>query len=484
MKSPVLLVILMALSCAHRDDSEIATIYENKWFSANREHSIESTDSKPIPHLFFDVDPQFVRNERSAHVVITSPARSPHAYGVDLPSGQRHYIHTYCEQKDVWKKSGDVFSRPDFSIGYLPRVLDQLGDPHKVLVFGSVSRDVSLLDTNYVKVRMVGAFVEQICVEGNCVGKNTWLSRLVFIAVDPLDRRFQSVASLKAFKKTVDWEQIKSQIENMDGRNPVGDFVSPGIRVRPLISYSEAFSYFKKRSIYFTPVELKRVQNGCHKLYDKFWKDVGEERPEDVVAKTTEELNAKLKVREELRAQKLPVGFSSRLRIFTEKYYSELKTCEKFVYHGNINQNPDKFWFLSYMGMYYRLHANGYYFDCARNVWEKNYVDDNGKIYFDPAKDIGGCSNKSIDTAMSLIPALIKDNNISRTKKYRFIDYDTHAFGTHRKLYQWTSYRQGRFECNEDPNSDIQRKINFSPEEASWKLKGVKDNTTGSELIY
>ncbi len=472
------------MSCAHRDDLEIATIYENKWFSANREHAIEASDSRAVPHLFFDVDPQFVKSERSAHVVITTPYRSPHAYGVDLPSGQRHYIHSYCEQKDVWKKNGDVYSRPDFSIGYLPRVLDQLGDPHKVLVFGSVNREVSLLDSNYIKVRMVGAYVEQVCMEGNCVGKNTWLSRLVFVAVDPLDRRFTDVASLKAFKKTVDWEKVKSQIENMDGRNPLGDFVSPGLRVRPLIGYAEAFAYFKKRSIYFTPSELKRVQKGCHKLYEKFWSDVGEERPEDRQAKTVDELNVKLKLREEIRLKKLPVGFSSRLRVFTEKYYPEMKTCEKFVYHGNINQNPEKFWFLSFMGIFYRLHANGYYFDCGRNIWERNYVDENGKAYYNISKDIVGCSNKSIDMAMKALPGFIKDNNTAMSRKFRFIDYDTHPFGTHRKIYQWTSYKLGKFECTEDPNSVIQTKMIFSPEDMPWKEKDVKDKSQGAKLIY
>ena len=480
-----MVLALLLSGCAHRDEQEIRTIYDTKWFSASKEHRLEDEDSRPLPHLFFDVDPHFVSSDRSANVIISTPYRSSHAYGMDILSGQRHYIHSYCEQKDVWKKDGGTTSRPDFSIGYIPRVLDQLGDPHKVIVIGNVKRERSMLDLNYVRVRMIGAYVEQVCMEGDCLNKNTWLSRLVFVAVDSFDDSYDKVSSLEDLKKHVNWERIKTQIENIDGRNPLGNYVSPAIRVRPLISYDEAFSYFKKRSIYFTPEELTKIQKSCHTLYDKFWKDVGEQRPEDIIANTEQELSDKLKIREALKARKLPVDFSSRLRIFTREYYDEMKTCGKFVYAGNINENAEKFWFLSYMGMFYRLHNDGYYFDCARNKWESNYLDQKGKPYYNPAVDIGTCSNKSIDLAMKELPGFIRQLNTTLTRKYRFIDYDMHPFGTHRKLYSWTKYKLGRFECNEDPNVEIQSKIPVSPEEHPWKNRDMRDKTKiDSEIIY
>ena len=485
MKSPVLLTALILMGCAHRNQQEIVTIYDNKWFSANKEHSIEGPDSKPVPHLFFDVSPDFVSSNRSANVIITTPYRSPHAYGMDLPSGQRYFIHSYCEQKDVWKKQGGTYSRPDFSIGYLPRVLDQLGDPHKVIVFGDVKRERGLLDTNHARVRMVGAYVEQICMEGNCVGKNTWLSRLVFVAVDADDRSFDHIASLKAFKREVKWDKIKTQLENMDGRNPIGQFVSPAIRVRPLIGFSEAFSYFKKRSIYFTPKELVKVQSSCHMLYEKFWTDVGEIRPEDRRTTSKDEFAAKLRLREEIRLQKKPVGFAARLRIFVKKYFNEMKTCEKFVYHGNINQNPDKFWFLSYMGFFFRLHQDGYYYDCGRNIWEKNYLTEDAKPYYDLVSGIDGCSDKNMDLAVKSMAELVRSENLNQTRKFRFVDYDTHAFGSHRKLYSWTKFKLGKFECFDDPNGVIQSKLRYAPEDTPWIDREVKDRTLlDSKIIY
>jgi hypothetical protein len=479
-----MVLVILVSACAHRDHQELTTIYDRNWFNTNTEHSLRDPEGKPLPHLFFDVDPQFVKSDRSANVIIVTPYRSPNAYSLDLPSGQRYFTHSYCSQKDVWKKESGLFGPPHFSIAYLPRVLDQLGNPHRVIVFGNAKREQPLLDINYMRVRMVGAYVENICPEGNCVDRNTWLSRLVFIAVDAADHDYDSVNSLKSFKRKVKWETIKPELENMDGRNPYGEFVTPAVRVRKLLSFNTSFDYFQKRSILFTTEEMKKVQLGCHRLYEKFWTEVGAERPDDAIAKSTLDLEAKLKAREESRRKKLPVGFAARFRQFISTYYSEMKTCEKFVYHGNINSNPDKFWFLSYMGIFLRLHADGYYFDCSRDAWTRNEISTDGKPQYNFLEEIYECSERDIDLAMKNLPTFLKEINRTETRKYRFVDYDMHPFGTHQKIYNWTHYKLNQFECSDNKNENMLEKLSIMPEEAPWLKREPTDKAYNSKIIY
>lgn len=487
LKSLVLILLLSLEGCSFRskkiDDRELMTNFSSHWFTANQEHSLNDTEGKTVHHLFYDVKPDFRRENGSANIIITTPANSRHAYHVDLNSGQRHYDHTYCPQKDVWHTESGSFDRPPFSIGYMPRTLDQLGDPQKVIVFGDSDMPNELLDNNYFNVRVVAAYVEQVCPEGNCVGRDNWLSRLVFVAVDSHDKSLSQIKNKDTFSKKFDWSKLKAYLENIDGRNSMGIEGFPAIRVRPLISFEEAYDYFIKRSITFTDPELKKIQSGCHTLYERLWTDVGEVRIEDAAAIKDADILAKMKLKDELKKQKLPIGFVARLQNFTKKYYSEMGTCERFVYHGNINKNREKFWFLSYMGMYYRLHKEGQYFSCRHKNWMKNTIDDAGKPVYDFKQGIMDCTDRDIDTAMDYMANFLKMLNGSQPPNYRFIDYDTHGFGTHRKIYSWIKTKTNKFECSEDPNLAIQKALPIFPEDVAWKKRDVQEAEDATKII-
>ena len=480
------LLTLLLSSCSWRKveiTAEPEPAISNQWFSVNKNHSLVDSKGEPVSHLLFDNSPELNPNERTVNVLIVTPEGSPYAYELDMNSGQRYYSHSYCKQSDVWNSFSGSLNRPIFSIGYIPRMLDQLGEPQKVIVW---SRRKDFKNESAGKsqpVRLVGAYVEQICPEGNCLGKDNWLSKLVFVGIDAQDMSLVGLKDIKDFQNTIDWKTSKALLENINGRNFIGEQTFPSLRVGQLIPYEEAFDYFQKRSIHLSDVELKKIQRGCHLLYDRLWEEVGKVRPEDMPSKTIEELNAKIKLKESLKEKKLPSSFAARLQKFTKKYFNEVSTCEKFVYHGNLNRDPEAFWFLSYMGIYYRLHREGYFFDCGSRSWQRNIQDDRGRPIHDLKKEIDECGEQEIDMAMNYLPNFLKGLKADKNF-YRFIDYDNRSYGTHSKMYSWIRSKSNKFECRKDPNAEIHKKMNLFPEDIHWKERNIKDIANEMKIIF
>jgi hypothetical protein len=449
LKSPLLLLVsvLIFSSCTRQKERPLEpeiliTTFPNEWFQENSEHALVEGNGSALPHLLFDTTPELNLRDHTVNVVITTPANSPHAYAIDLSSGQRHYSHSYCKQKDAWNQYPGMVNRPGFAQGYIPRVLDQLGTPQKVIVFAKTRNYANILETNYHKVRLLGAYVEQICPEGNCLGKENWLSRLVFIAIDHEDPELSNVRSLEEFKKVFDWDLAKAELGNIDGNNSIGDQTYPATKVGFLVEYDKAFPFFKSRSIFLTEAELKKIRSGCYSLYEKLWEEVGKEKNGE--------------------------AFAKKFQTLTKGYFKEISTCEKFVYHGNVNKNPEKFWFLSYMGIFYRLHRSGYAFSCKNRAWQRNVLDVNGSYVYDLVRDISSCKPQDIDLAMSYLPNFLKGLK-GEQEYFKFVDYDNHEFGTHRKLYSWVKVRALKQACGKDPNTAIRNGISVFPEDISWK---------------
>ena len=489
MKCLSLLAALFLLSCATQKGREfeadaLLSIYEPKWFSANEKHSLRDSAGRIQPHLFFDVSPEFTEKDQFANIIITTLENSHLSYNVDVVSGQRYYSHSYCNQGDVWNQKSGTFGRPYFSIGYMPRVLDQAGDPQKVIVFGGRDRLKASLDHHFVRVRIIGSYIEESCPDANCLGRDTWISRLVFVAVDPQEPNYSDIKDIDDFLVNESWEKLRPTLQNLDGRNFSVDRTYPATRVRKLIPYKESLQMFRKRSAFMSDSEIQKIQKGCHALYDKLWTDVGLDREEDKPSRNQEELKKKLKIREEIKEKNKPLGKMARFRIFIKKYFNETATCEKFVYHGNINSNPEQFWFHSYVGMYTRLHKEGYYFDCRRKAWMENLYNVNGDPVHLLPNEIDLCTNKDIDLAMEYMPNHLKSVKGVLGRFYRFIDYDTHEFGTHRKIYSWVQMKNKKFDCRPDPNSMIMDRMTVFPEDASWKRWDVIDVANELKIIY
>lgn len=452
MKSLIALLLLAISGCAkHQVNREkamrdIMSEIPAKWMAVSSTHSLRDKEGKPEPHLFFDLDPEINRGDNKLKVVITTPKNSPYAYRVDMKSGQRYYHHSYCSQKDVWVKRNGVYDRPSFSTGYLPRVLDQLGEPQKVIVLSNDIEGIFDIDRKFFDVRLIGGYIEKYCKYGDCVFRGNWISRLVLVALDPNDIKNKSVKDITSFNKVYNWPQIQAELENIDGQNFVASEGFPINQVGGLISGSDALLYLKKYSKIFTQSEMLKISKTCHQVYNISWKDVGESNDSEK-------------------------KFSQRFAQFTKKYFKEAVICDKFVYHGNLNENPEKFWFLSYLMMFYRLHNEGHYFDCKNKSWNKNVLDPEGRPSYNLIRSIDSCDDKAINLAMTYFPNYLSGQRNIMQNYYRFIDYDNHYFGTHRKLYTWSPVSPKKFDCSVDPNSEIRKELRIIPEDIEWRQR-------------
>jgi hypothetical protein len=481
----LLLMGLVLVSCTStKKTTELISLQEGRWFKTRPEHSLVGSDGRPVTHLFFDMNPEFGKDGRSVNVILSTLADSEHAYKIDLVSGQRHYDHSYCPQDDIWKEQKGEFARPPYSIGYIPRYLDQLGGPQKVLVFGAPSKFSEVINFRSLRVRIVGAFVERECAEGNCIGKGAWTSRLVFLAVDPRDTSFGHIEDVAGLQKVIEWKDVKGHAENLDGRNLSNGVSYPAIRAGVPLSFEEAFEFFKTHSIFMSDGELGKIRNGCTALYEGLWAEVGFERPEDKAVTNMNELKAKLKIRDEIKAKGGPVGFAQRFQVFTKKYFDEITTCGKFVYAGNLNDHTEKFWFLGQVDLFYRLHKEGFYFDCRNNSWQKNSFDARGEPIYDLKKEIDSCKERNLDGAMTYMPNFLEGLKGSNLEYFRFVDYDNHTFGTHNKLYTWVRTPIKKYDCATDTNDSIRKASKVFPEDVRWRLREVRGLEKEMKIIY
>ena len=488
LKSLPFLALLICGGCSflstEKDTADLALPIEAKWFASEGDHSLIDQQGNAQPHLFYDVDQDKEELSPLVNSVIITNQGSDNHYEFDLFSGQRTFSHAYCSQKDIWNQYSSSIEKPNFSIGIIPGYLDEIGEAQRVILFGGSNKYKKWKVFFEKKVRLVGAFIEQRCLEGDCLVSNTWKSRLVFVGIDPSSKKFETVTDVTGLKLKMNWSKSKATLENIEGRNMGAGSHYPYIRIGQLLPLEDALSYHKRHSIFITAAEANKIKRTCHKMYDRFWKLVGQERPEDHPAATIAELKAKAKLIETLKKKKKAIGFSARLKTFINKYQNEFQTCQKFVYSGNINKDADKFWFLNYMTIYLRLHKEGYYFDCRNRSWQKNKNDSLGRPLYDLKKGIESCKDGDYDFAMNYLPNFLKTLMSTESSYFKFVDYDNHTFGTHQKLYSWVKVSSRKFDCRVDPNEEIRKQLKLFPEDSSWKARDVKDIEDEMKIIY
>ena len=132
----LILVGLLLNSCSLRKKTEVeaGNIPEAKWFSANQEHALED-NSGAKKHLFFDAASTINWSEGTVKFVALTVADSKLSYMLDLASGQPLAKHEYCEQKDIFGDYRGKVNRPSYVQGFIPKVLDQMGEPQKIIYF-------------------------------------------------------------------------------------------------------------------------------------------------------------------------------------------------------------------------------------------------------------------------------------------------------------------------------------------------------------
>lgn len=464
-------------------DTELLSKIEEKPSTQNSEYEWKNLQGDTLAHGFFAVENNINQTGNQINVLALSAADSDLYYLLDLQSGQRYFDHQLCKTKDVWNKYSGTLGAPPFTIAVIPGMLDLLGGPQKVIIFGGEHKFKTLLDVNYTKVQLVGSVVQQVCVEGNCLGKKNWPSRLIFIGVDPADEKFGQVKNIAELKEKINPEEVKAYLENMEGINRMGSKEFPAASVGEFLDFSASFSFQKKYSIFINQAEKEKMTKTCHALYEKMWNDVGVQTVFDTASNSVDELKAKLKVRLELKRAGVPVQFNERLKNFTIKYYQPFVTCMKFVRFPSVNEAPEKFWFLSDIGIFYLLHSDGHYFDCQRKSWGRNTLNNRGELIYSLKDGIAECTTRDIDMAFNYLQTYLVGLRNSEKFYYKFLDYDSHTHGTHAKIYSWIKMRKFESSCESPINDQVLQKGLVTPADHKWKVRETNEKSNDMDVI-
>ena len=392
-----------------------------KWFGSPERFALVDREGEALPHLFFDVNPGMDKEGKNVNFIVTTPQNYPTEQTLDLSSGQLYLSRKYCAQSDVWGEYKKLIDLPPYTSGVVPRILDQLNRPQKIIVFGQADYFRNYFTSNFFDARVVGGYVEQVCLEGGCVEPGAWLSRLVLIGVQKDNKKFEGVQNLEDLKKIVDWPLVRAFVGNGGGRNNIAGGFYPAYRMGAQVDRSQAMAFLRKNSHFFGAQELSKMRTGCYKLYDYLWADFSQDSKE---------------------------SFEKKFKRNLEKYRDRFNTCAKYVYPSSINADPKRHWFFAYLSGFYQLSEMGYYFDCSRKTWSANPVTHEGKRLYSLRGQLRHCSKNSMDEAMAQLPRYLEVLKLNHRASLRYIDYDSSSLGTHQKLYSWVEQDNKFLECS------------------------------------
>lgn len=459
-----------------------------RWFKTAQRFKLVDSKNNLLPHRFFDVPPAFDLKKKTANAIITTPEGSLYGYNLDLVSGQLYLENKFCERNDVMKKYPDEITSPPFSIGVIPRVLDQLNLPQKVIVFGGRDYFKKYHLTHYFDVRIVGAFIEQMCPYGSCLKKDQWNSRLVLVAVQNGHKKYEKVKDLIDLKELVDWPYVKAFIENGRGANKIAENYFPAYRMGAQVSVNQALNFLERNSTVFSVERLGKMRLSCYKMYDYIWKDLSYISADELVAKNTKEIREKaLKLKSSIGSTKKKAKpFYRRFLKNFKKYHSQFKTCSRYIAPTNINQSPERHWFFAYYKAFHALHELGYIYECKGNKWVVNpYVAKDQRAI--PLKQqMTTCSARDIDAAMEAAVLTLENIRQKGRKSYRYVDYDKSSIGTHHKLYSWVPISGKAFSCKDKRDREFVLSRPSFPLDIKWKKRGTqgKTKTQLGDIIY
>jgi len=505
-KGLLLSSLLLINSCSQYTTPLERVDAKPNWFNVPKKFTHKDDKHDVIAHPFFDLVPFPHGKDNGLNVVMTTMEGSLFSYGLDIYSGKLFKKHNYCEQEDVWQKySGDIY-RPPFSEAVVPRLLDQLGTPQRVLVFGKrrYFPKHNLSPTHSQRVRVVGGFVEQYCKNYPCLSRENWLSRLVLVAVNGNDPEFKDVFHIKELKSKVDWSYVKAFAENGNGRTLSAKVDLPSYRMVGNIGPRDALSFALKKGLLFKYKSLNKMRKSCHKLYDYVWSSIEYLRNRQAqdkklfskkrMRKKKEMMDRKLLLLEKDNAPsflkrsnvvidtkinpkkgpKKPTGpvlrnFAHFMKEFSERYKNRFNTCTKFVRSSSINDNIERHWFFVLFSAFYKMESLNFVYHCPSKAWIENPLLAGGKRKYDSLREIHRCTTEQLDVAFDSAVTLLTGRSRSSLEHYRYIQYDDKNGGTHQKLYSWI-YKSGKnLRCERKVKQDVGE---IFPQDIFWKPFG------------
>jgi hypothetical protein len=499
--SGLIILCVFASSCtsSNKSTSEVDSIFgtknfaesivsrvQAKWFKKDKDFQLRSISGIVSRHMLFDVEPDINKEEQTLNFVVATPEGSDFGYNIDPTTGQHYFSKKYCSQRDVWEKLDRPINKANYTMGVVPRILDQLGETQKIIVFGSRDYYKKHFKTNYFDARIIGGFIEQVCPFGGCLNRGDWRSKLVLIGVQVKHKAYKDVKNFNDLQQVVDLEYIKGSIENVSGANRISGKFFPAYRMGGVVSGLQALDFLDRNSIFLTTEKTKKIQTSCIKLYKKIWTDIAKKSSYEI---SIHNLNMQSDVSTKEYAQRFSEIEKAPKDLFYKRfirkfktYEHDYKTCMKYVYPSNLNVSAEKHWFYTYFSAVNLLHGLHYSYDCNQKVWSKNPKMSSGKRVIETAKMFRGCSGIEIDSAFSGAVTFLQTLEENGHESYRYIDYDKGFAGSHNKLYSWVKSDNKKMNC-EDSSQDDKRLYNLFPTDIKWK-KRTMINKLNKRMIY
>ena len=199
-----MLAIFVLLSCAGPGyEHPYRVMAKPFWFDVPERFKPESSVDIGWGHPFFDLVPFTSVKDRQINFYLVTPIDSDHKYQLDLNSGRRYRTLNYCPAKDVWGAYENDLKTPPYSVGIVPRVLDQRGNPQKILIFGDleyVATERRELPYSQ-RARIIGGITRQYCQSYPCRKNKKWVNNTLLIGVSMYDPFFEKVDFLSELKK-------------------------------------------------------------------------------------------------------------------------------------------------------------------------------------------------------------------------------------------------------------------------------------------
>ena len=477
------LFLLLLFSCTSKELKVEHQNPEKKWFDVSERYSFPDFEGEVVHHSFFDFDPRADFQNNELFFVRTTPKDGAYGYQLNLMSGKLYRRYKYCPEKDVWGGEKEL-NRPHVHVGFVPRLIDQMGRPQQMIVFGREEHfhEFERTASKAQKVRVVGGVLHQYCKEYPCQLKKRWLSKVMLVAVNPKDWSFRDVTTLEGLKKKVDWEQTLAFLQNSFGRNVALSNEAPAYRVTGEVEAPRAMEAVFEKGLLFGRDQNSSMQLSCHALYNYLWfaservrknmQDQTTKPLQDVVLDKDDQWERKrIEKFVQETGEALPVAahdnFALFLHHFIENYGKSFQTCSSYVRDSNININPSRHWFMAQIRAFFLLRELDYAYICRKRGWLPNPVRANGKKLYDVQEELKSCLPSQLDEAFKSGLTLLSGLKSSHREHYRYIQYDSVYGGSHQKIYDWVYDNGKRLSCDKD--DEQMTSLSLFPDDVSWR---------------
>ncbi len=411
------------------------------WFHYRKDRANKSDENRIEGHPFYDFNPFVNLKTETLNFFTVTPYLSDTLFGLDLSSGRRYRVHNLCPQTDIWRKYSFRIKGPPFTHGIVPRTVDQLGKPQEIFVYGNERVLADFPGLYAHRARVVGAVIIQECPIGNCQPVQ-WQSRMILVAVDPMDADYKDVKNLDDLKDAEDWNYFEAYLQNYRGHINRFQKRFPFTRIVGEAKSKEALRIILKPNQQLSKEDRIDIAKNCHKLYDFTLKTLG--------------------------PKSSTKNYYKRFRSFYKKFEGEYRTCMNYVQYDSINYSPQNHWFFAHIEGFMQMHDMDYSFDCDSKSWEP--LSDRKKD-FDMVNYVDNCSDIALETAIETAPFTLKKLGLNNLPTQKYIEYDSRKGGSHEKIYSFAYLPPAIVSCELNSRKDEE----FFPKDVKWTSRIQKD---------